>query len=267
MFGSTKSPGELRQEPRRQCLTRGVRDAPGWPSGPPGREASPGRSACRPAASPAPPRSARSGSRRPSPLPPSGRRPRLPSCAGEARPRGRGREIWSLEVAADATMRRAGGGALVRGGAVLTSPSADGGASGSVRVEPRPRGHGSAVLPVFSSVPDDLRRSLAVLREPMLRPLHRSQGQVLLVLQAVHGAVVLRALGEGRRHRRCRREERIPVSSYLLLAELVHGIAVDLAVGVAGEVTGTGRVCSGIWCRREGITGRESASSELKVQM
>lgn len=139
---------------------------PGWQSEPPGCEASPGRSACHPAASPAPPRSARSGSRRLSPLLPSGLRLRLRllCCAGAPCFQSRGWEIWSLETATGATLTRSDRRVpQTQTGDGLTFPSPDRRAAGSIGVEPLPRWHCSSILSIFSSVRDDLWRSLLVL--------------------------------------------------------------------------------------------------------
>lgn len=143
--------------------------SPGWRSEPPGCEASPGRSACRPAASPTPPRSARSGSRWPWLLLPSGRRLRLLRCAGAPRFQSPGWETWSLKVAKKAKWTEsAGRGAQTQTCEGLTSPSSERGAAGSIGVEPLPRRHCSATLSIFSSARDGLWRSPTVLLELLL---------------------------------------------------------------------------------------------------
>lgn len=135
---------------------------PGWQSEPPGCEASPGRSACHPAASPAPPRSARSGCRWLSLLLPSGLRLRLLCCAGAPCFQSRGWETWSLETATSATLTQSDR-RVPQTQTGLTFPSPDRRAAGSIGVEPLPRWHCSSILSIFSSVRDDLWRSLLVL--------------------------------------------------------------------------------------------------------
>lgn len=247
---------------------------PGWQSEPPGCGASPGRSACRPAAWPTPPRSARSGSRCLWLLLPSGLPLPLRCCAGPPCFQSPGWETWSLRITAHAEMTESsGGGAQTRTREGLTSPPSDPGAAGSIRVEPLPGRHRSAVLSIFPSVPDGLRGSPVLLLELLLRPrlLHRSWNLALLLIQAIQGAVLFRLLekikevvdmDELQLLRRRRR------SSYLLLAKLVDWITVDFTVGVAGEVTGTGHVCAGIWCQQEGRAQIQYVSIlEPKVQM
>lgn len=256
---------------------------PGWRWEPPGCAASPGRSACRPAVWPAPRRSARSGFRRTQQTLRACYRPRLLHPAWAPEIQRWTQETLSLQGGKKINEQQTSSRVIIQALTqqdllvavwimtqlqliisrrhdrceifavslecyrLLESPAPTSSSSGQWALThlcmwPLPLGHRPAAIAIFPSTPHHLRW---VIKLQLLHLLHR--GLALPFLQIIQQVLTIWDLEKWREISHVLQPQDRGGSSWvfscLILSKLVHRVAVDFAVWVAGQVAGARHIC------------------------